>query len=75
MKKGLIQRSISALRVKRKRDFRKGHAKPWEYKDYKTMEFKYFSVKIHDKDFSKHRDDHNNHHVILHIITIIQMDS
>jgi len=38
MKKGLIQRSISALRVKRKRDFRKGHAKPWEYKDYKTME-------------------------------------
>lgn len=38
MKKGLIQRSISALRIKRKRDFRKGHAKPWEYKDYKTME-------------------------------------
>lgn len=35
--KGLIQRSISAVRVKRKRDFRKGHAKPWEYKDYKTM--------------------------------------
>ena len=35
--KGLIQKSISALRVKRKRDFRKGHAKPWEYKDYKTM--------------------------------------
>lgn len=35
--KGLILKSGSALRVKRKRNFRKGHAKPWEYKDYKKM--------------------------------------
>jgi len=35
--KGLIQKSRSALRVKRKRNFQKGHAKPWVYKDYKTM--------------------------------------
>ena len=35
--KGLISRSISALRTKRKRVFKK-HAKPWEFKDYKTME-------------------------------------
>ena len=34
--KGLITRSISALRTKRKRNF-KGHAKPWTFKDYKTM--------------------------------------
>jgi putative transposase len=34
--KGLITRSISALRTKRKRVFKK-HAKPWEFKDYKTM--------------------------------------
>lgn len=34
--KGLITRSPSALRTKRKRVFNK-HAKPWTYKDYKTM--------------------------------------
>jgi putative transposase len=34
--KGLITRSISALRTKRRRNF-KGHAKPWIFKDYKTM--------------------------------------
>ena len=36
MGKGLITKSISALRTKRKRLFKK-HAKPWEFKDYKTM--------------------------------------
>lgn len=35
--KGLIQKSASALRTKRKRKFNKGHAQPWTYKDYKTM--------------------------------------
>jgi putative transposase len=35
--KGLIIKSASALRAKRKRKF-KGHAKPWGFKDYKTME-------------------------------------
>lgn len=35
--KGLITKSPSALRTKRKRTFKK-HAKPWEFKDYKTME-------------------------------------
>lgn len=35
--KGLIIKSPSALRTKRKRTFKK-HAKPWEFKDYKTME-------------------------------------
>lgn len=35
--KGLITKSPSALRTKRKRIFKK-HAKPWEFKDYKTME-------------------------------------
>jgi putative transposase len=35
--KGLIQKSASALRTKRKRRFNKGHAIPWGYKDYKTM--------------------------------------
>ena len=35
--KGLVLKSLSALRVKRKRNFNKGHAKPWEYKDYKKM--------------------------------------
>jgi len=35
--KGLIQKSASALRTKRKRKFNKGHAIPWLYKDYKTM--------------------------------------
>jgi putative transposase len=34
--KGLIVKSPSALRTKRKRNF-KGHAKPWAFKDYKTM--------------------------------------
>jgi transposase InsO family protein len=34
--KGLIVKSASALRAKRKRKF-KGHAKPWGFKDYKTM--------------------------------------
>lgn len=33
---GLITKSGSALRTKRKRNF-KGHAKPWTFKDYKTM--------------------------------------
>lgn len=35
--KGLIQTSVSALHVKRKRRFVKGHAKPWTYKDYKNI--------------------------------------
>lgn len=35
--KGLIQKSLSAIRSRRKRSFAKGHAKPWEYKDYKKM--------------------------------------
>lgn len=35
--KGLIQKSASALRAKRKRNLVKGHAKPWTFKDYKTM--------------------------------------
>jgi putative transposase len=34
--KGLITRSLSALRIKRKRVFNK-HAKAWEFKDYETM--------------------------------------
>ncbi|WP_331256306.1 integrase core domain-containing protein [Candidatus Bealeia paramacronuclearis] len=34
--KGLVQKSPSALRTKRKRQF-KSHAKPWTFKDYKTM--------------------------------------
>ena len=34
--KGLITRSISALRTKRKRVFTK-HAQPWTFKDYETM--------------------------------------
>lgn len=34
--KGLITKSPSALRTKRKRVFKK-HAKPWGFKDYKTM--------------------------------------
>lgn len=34
--RGLITKSGSALRTKRKRNF-KGHAKPWSFKDYKTM--------------------------------------
>lgn len=35
--KGLITKSPSALRPKRKRDFEKGHAKSWTYKDYKDI--------------------------------------
>ena len=35
MRKGLITKSISALRIKRKRSFTKGHAKPWTFKPYK----------------------------------------
>lgn len=35
--KGLIIKSPSALRTKRKRVFKK-HAKPWEFKDYSKME-------------------------------------
>lgn len=35
--KGFIIKSPSALRTKRKRVFKK-HARPWEFKDYKTME-------------------------------------
>ncbi|MEI8295468.1 MAG: integrase core domain-containing protein [Alphaproteobacteria bacterium] len=35
--KGLVTKSPSALRTKRKRVFKK-HAQPWCYKDYKTME-------------------------------------
>jgi len=34
--KGLITKSASALRTKRKRNFQ-GHAKPWTYKEYRTM--------------------------------------
>ncbi len=37
MKKGLVTKSASACRPKRKRCFNKGHAKKWSYKDYKTM--------------------------------------
>lgn len=37
MQKGLITKSISALRIKRKRSFTKGHAKPWSFKPYKDM--------------------------------------
>ena len=36
MEKGLIQKSPSALRTKRKRVFKK-HAKPWQFKKYKDM--------------------------------------
>jgi transposase InsO family protein len=35
--KGLIQRSPSALRAKRKRSFKGRHAQPWTYKDYKDI--------------------------------------
>lgn len=34
--RGLISKSASALRTKRKRNF-KGHAMPWTFKDYKKM--------------------------------------
>jgi len=35
--RGLIQKSRSAPRSKKKRDFRKSHARPWTYKDYSEM--------------------------------------
>lgn len=35
--KGLVQKSPSALRSKRKRNFRKGHAERWQFKLYKDM--------------------------------------
>jgi len=35
--KGLIRKSASAPRPKRKRDFRKSHARPWTYKAYDKM--------------------------------------
>ncbi len=34
--RGLVSKSASALRTKRKRHFKR-HAKPWTFKDYKTM--------------------------------------
>lgn len=37
MRKGLITKSISALRIKRNRTFVKGHAKPWSFKPYRDM--------------------------------------
>jgi len=36
--KGLVVKSASAVRQKRKRNFKKGHAKPWSYKPYDEME-------------------------------------
>jgi putative transposase len=35
--KGLVTKSPSALRPKKKRNFEKGHAKAWTYKDYKDI--------------------------------------
>lgn len=35
--KGLVQKSASAVRKRRKRSFNKGHAQPWTYKKYKEM--------------------------------------
>jgi transposase len=35
--KGLVTRSASPTHTKRKRNFQKRHAKPWQYKDYKNM--------------------------------------
>ena len=37
LNKGLIQKSLSAPRPKKKRNFRNSHAKSWTYKDYKKM--------------------------------------
>lgn len=37
MAKGLVTKSMSAPRVKRKRHFGKGHAKGWTYKDYRKV--------------------------------------
>jgi len=36
--KGLITKSLSAPRPRKKRNFNKSHAKPWTYKDYKSMQ-------------------------------------
>lgn len=36
--KGLVTRSPSAIRTRKKRNFRHGHAKQWTYKNYKSME-------------------------------------
>ena len=38
MIKGLVTKSASAIRIKRKRKFAKSHAQAWIYKDYDTME-------------------------------------
>jgi putative transposase len=38
MKKGLVTRSASAIRAKRKRKFEKVHAQGWTYKEYASME-------------------------------------
>ena len=35
--KGLVCKSLSAPRSRKKRNFNKSHAKPWTYKDYKKM--------------------------------------
>lgn len=35
--RGLIQKSASAVRAKRKRNFNKNYAKPWTFKKYKDM--------------------------------------
>jgi hypothetical protein len=35
--KGLVQKSPSAVRGKRRRNFQNNHAKPWTYKEYKDM--------------------------------------
>ena len=37
MNKGLVQRSASSVRIKRKRNFHKTYAKPWEFKRYEEM--------------------------------------
>ena len=37
LRKGLITKSISAVRIKRNRSFTKGHARPWSFKPYKDM--------------------------------------
>lgn len=35
--KGLVQKSACAVRAKRKRNFTKGHARPWSFKDYSCL--------------------------------------
>jgi hypothetical protein len=37
MNKGLVQRSASSVRIKRKRNFHKTYAKPWEFKRCEEM--------------------------------------